>query len=66
MGVPERPFLRHQLDPATLSEGVLGFGMFLINISIFLSGLIVYFIAQAIRRRAGIDVSLNYKEIPVE
>lgn len=45
---------------------MLGFGMFLINISIFLSGLIVYFIAQAIRRRAGIDVSLNYKEIPVE
>lgn len=60
------PFSGISLDPATLSEGVLGFGMFLINISIFLSGLIVYFIAQAIRRRAGIDVSLNYKEIPVE
>jgi hypothetical protein len=60
------PFSGISLDPSTLSEGVLGFGMFLINIGIFLSGLIVYFIAQAIRRRAGIDVSLNYKEIPVE
>ena len=60
------PFSGISLDPSTLSEGVLGFGMFLINIGIFLSGLIVYFIAQTIRRRAGIDVSLNYKEIPVE
>lgn len=60
------PFSGISLDPSTLSEGILGFGMFLINIGIFLSGLIVYFIARMIRKRSGVDVSLNYKEIPAE
>jgi hypothetical protein len=40
--------------------------MLLVNVTIFLSGLIIYYVAQAVRRRSGVDVALNYKEIPVE
>jgi len=60
------PFSGISLNPSTLRNGVLGFGMFLINAGIFLSGLIIYFVARAARRHAGIDVTLNYKEIPAE
>jgi amino acid transporter len=60
------PYSGISLDPSTLSSGILGFGMLLVNVTIFLSGLIIYYVAQAVRRRSGVDVALNYKEIPVE
>jgi amino acid transporter len=60
------PYSGISLDPSTLSSGILGFGMLLINLGIFLSGLIIYFVAQAVRRRAGLEIALNYKEIPAE
>ncbi|MDW7981236.1 MAG: APC family permease [Thermomicrobium sp.] len=60
------PYSGISLDPSTLREGILGFGMFLLNIGIFLSGLLIYGIARWWRKRQGIDLSLAYREIPVE
>lgn len=42
------------------------FNMFLLNIGIFLSGLVIYFVARAIRRREGVDLDSTFKEIPIE
>jgi basic amino acid/polyamine antiporter, APA family len=42
------------------------FNMFLLNILIFVSGLVIYYVARAIRRRDGIDLDSTFKEIPVE
>ena len=42
------------------------FNMFLLNIGIFVSGLVIYFVARAIRRREGVDLDSTFKEIPVE
>jgi basic amino acid/polyamine antiporter, APA family len=42
------------------------FNMFLLNIAIFVSGLVIYFVARAIRKREGIDLDSTFKEIPVE
>jgi amino acid transporter len=36
------------------------------NIVVFLSGLVVYFVARWIQARRGVDVSVSYKEIPKE
>lgn len=60
------PYSGISLDPSTLREGILGFGMFLLNVGIFLSGLVIYGIARWWRGRQGIDLSLAYREIPVE
>ena len=60
------PYSGISLDPSTLREGILGFRMFLLNIAIFLSGLVIYAIARWWRARQGIDLSLAYREIPVE
>ncbi len=60
------PYSGISLNPSTLSEGILGFGMFLLNVGIFLSGLVIYAVARWWRRRQGIDISLAYREIPVE
>jgi len=60
------PYSGISLDPSTLEQGVLGFGMFLLNVGIFLSGLVIYALARWWRRRQGIDLSLAYREIPVE
>lgn len=60
------PYSGISLDPSTLREGILGFGMFLLNVGIFLSGLVIYGIARWWRNRQGIDISLAYREIPVE
>ncbi len=60
------PYSGISLDPSTLQQGILGFGMFLLNISIFLSGLLIYALARWWRRRQGIDLTLAYREIPVE
>jgi uncharacterized membrane protein len=40
--------------------------MVVFNIVVFLSGLVIYYIAKAVRSRQGIDVSLSFKEIPEE
>jgi basic amino acid/polyamine antiporter, APA family len=37
-----------------------------LNFGIFFSGLVVYFVAAAIRRRQGVEVERRFKEIPVE
>ena len=36
------------------------------NVGVFLSGLLVYFIAKWTQSRRGVDVSLSYKELPSE
>jgi APA family basic amino acid/polyamine antiporter len=41
-------------------------GMVVFNIVVFVSGLVIYYIAKYIRKRQGIDVSLSFKEIPEE
>ena len=36
------------------------------NVAVFLSGLVVYYVAKFIQGRRGVDVSLSYKELPSE
>jgi APA family basic amino acid/polyamine antiporter len=38
----------------------------ILNFAIFGSGLVIYFVAKAIQRSRGVDVSQRFKEIPVE
>jgi APA family basic amino acid/polyamine antiporter len=40
--------------------------MIVFNIVIFLSGLVVYYVAKWVQSRRGVDVSLSYKELPSE
>lgn len=42
------------------------YGMAWFNVAIFLSGLLLYFIAKAVQSRRGMNVDLSYKEIPIE
>ncbi len=42
------------------------FNMFLLNIAIFVSGLVIYYVARSIRRREGVDLDSTFKEIPIE
>jgi amino acid transporter len=57
-------FVISLLNPAF--SGPLGLSSYALIISMFMSGVIVYVIAYAIRRRQGIDFSLISKEIPPE
>ena len=36
------------------------------NVLIFLSGLVIYFVAKAIQRARGVDISRRFAEIPIE
>jgi basic amino acid/polyamine antiporter, APA family len=36
------------------------------NIGIFVSGLVIYFVAKAIQRSRGVDISRRFAEIPIE
>ncbi len=50
------------LDPMSgMTPVMIGF-----NVVVFLSGLLVYFIAKAVQKRRGVDVSVSFKEIPKE
>lgn len=40
--------------------------MIVFNIVVFLSGLVIYYIAKWIQSRRGVDVSLSFKELPSE
>ena len=40
--------------------------MIIFNVAVFLSGLVVYYVAKWIQSRRGVDVSLSYKELPSE
>jgi amino acid transporter len=40
--------------------------MILFNVGTFVSGLVIYYVAKAVRARRGVDVSLSYKELPAE
>ena len=40
--------------------------MIIFNVGVFLSGLVIYFVAKWIQARRGVDVSLSYKELPAE
>jgi basic amino acid/polyamine antiporter, APA family len=41
-------------------------GLIWMNILIFVSGLVIYFIAKSVQSRRGVDVSKRFAEIPVE
>jgi basic amino acid/polyamine antiporter, APA family len=51
-------------DPSAGIEGKLSTKI--LNFAIFASGLVIYFVAKAIQRTRGVDVSQRFKEIPVE
>ncbi len=54
-------FLR---DP---SAGLYGHpGMIVFNVVVFLSGLVVYYIAKFVQRSRGVDVALSFKQVPEE
>jgi uncharacterized membrane protein len=40
--------------------------MIIFDVVIFLSGLVIYYIAKWVRARKGVDISLIYKELPSE
>lgn len=42
------------------------FNMFLLNIVIFVSGLVIYLVARAVQRRRGVNLDATFKEIPIE
>lgn len=42
------------------------FDMFLLNLVIFVSGLVIYFVARAYRAREGVNLDATFKEIPIE
>lgn len=41
-------------------------GLIALNLGIWVSGLVVYFVARAVQARRGVDISRRFKEIPVE
>ena len=41
-------------------------GLIAMNVGIWLSGLVIYFVARAVRSRQGVDIGRRFKEIPVE
>jgi hypothetical protein len=50
------------LDPLSgMTPFMIGF-----NVVVFLSGLVVYYVARWAQARRGVDVSVSYKEIPKE
>jgi len=46
--------------------GSRSFDMFLLNILILLSGLVIYLVARWVQRRRGVNLDAAYSEIPVE
>jgi basic amino acid/polyamine antiporter, APA family len=40
--------------------------MIVLNICVFLSGLVVYYIAKYVQRSRGVDVALSFKQVPEE
>ncbi len=46
--------------------GSRSFDMFLLNIAILLSGLVIYLVARLLQRRRGVNLDAAYREIPVE
>lgn len=51
-------------DPSAGIDGKLSTKI--LNFAIFGSGLVIYFVAKAVQRSRGLDVSQRFKEIPVE
>jgi uncharacterized membrane protein YhaH (DUF805 family) len=41
-------------------------GLIALNVGIWLSGLVIYYVARAVQARRGVDISRRFKEIPVE
>jgi hypothetical protein len=41
-------------------------GLIWMNVGIFLSGLVIYYIAKAVQRGRGVDISRRFAEIPIE
>ena len=46
--------------------GSRSFDMFLLNILILLSGLVIYLVARVVQRRRGVNLDAAYREIPIE
>lgn len=46
--------------------GYQAFAMFVLNIVIWVAGLVVYVVAKKIRARQGVDLDATYRELPVE
>lgn len=40
--------------------------MIVFNVAVFLSGLVVYYVAKFVQRRRGVNVDLSYRELPPE
>ncbi len=59
------PYAGLQATPTPFFDQI-PYGMAWFNIAIFLSGLLLYYIAKAVQSRRGVDVDLAYKEIPSE
>jgi len=54
-------------DPLSgLGTSGQGLVMLIVNIAIFISGLVIYFIARTLQNRRGVDVSAAFSEIPVD
>jgi amino acid transporter len=51
---------------ATPGLDKIPYAMAWFNVAIFLSGLLLYYIAKAVQSRRGVNVDLSYKEIPSE
>lgn len=41
-------------------------GLIALNVGIWLSGLVIYYVARAVQRRRGVDISRRFQELPVE
>jgi amino acid transporter len=59
------PYAGLQSTPTPFFDQI-PYGMAWFNIAIFLSGLLLYYIAKAVQGRRGVNVDLAYKEIPSE
>jgi amino acid transporter len=46
--------------------GSRSFDMFLLNVVIWVSGLVIYLVARWVQRRRGVNLDATYQELPVE
>lgn len=59
-------YLKDPYSGLSLETGTKGFNMLLLNIGIFVSGLVIYLVAKAVQKGRGVDLDATFREIPVE